>query len=123
VGRIRTLKIKPLSVNRAWQGRRFRSKEYKAYQQEIALKLRKMTLPEPPYTLLLEFGVSNKAADYDNPIKPFQDCLQAYYGFNDSQIYEGVQRKIIVPKGEEYIKFSILPLIDLSHLFAIKKGR
>ena len=76
-----------------------------------------MTLPEPPYTLLLEFGVSNKAADYDNPIKPFQDCLQAFYGFNDSQIYEGVQRKVIVPKGEEYIKFSILPLIDLSHLF------
>jgi hypothetical protein len=28
-----------------------------------------------------------------------------------------VQRKVIVPKGEEYVKFSILPLIDLSHLF------
>ena len=106
--------IKPLSVNVAWQGRRFRSKAYKAYQQEVALKLRKITLPEPPYTLLLEFGVSNKAADYD---KPFQDCLQAFYGFNDSQIYEGVQRKVIVPKGEEYVKFSILPLLDLSHLY------
>ena len=106
--------VKPLSVNQAWQGRRFRSKAYKAYQQEIALKLRKMKLPKPPYTLLLEFGVSNKAADYDNP---FQDCLQDFYGFNDSQIYEGVQRKVVVPKGKEYIKFLILPLVDLSHLF------
>lgn len=57
--------------------------------------------------LYLEFGVSTKLADWDNPIKPFQDVLQKKYDFNDNRIYEATVKKVVVKKGEEYVKFRI----------------
>jgi hypothetical protein len=53
-----------------------------------------------------EFGMS-MASDYDNPVKIFQDVLSKKYGFNDNRIFAGHQYKILVPKGEEFIKFEI----------------
>lgn len=111
--------IKPMSVNVAWQGKRFKTPEYKAYAQHVKLLLKPLELPEPPYTLVFEWGFSNPQADYDNPIKPFQDILQDYYGFNDRDIEVGIQIKRVVPKGEEYVKFRFLPAFDLSALFDI----
>ena len=98
---------KPLSVNEAWQGQRFKTKKYKAYEQEVLLKLRHLTLPEKPYKLILEFGLSNMQADWDNPIKPFVDILQKKYGFNDRDIFEAEVKKVKTAKGEEYIEFDL----------------
>jgi len=111
--------IKPMSVNEAYRGRRFKTEKYKAYEQEVLLRLPKLDLPEPPFTLMFEFGFSNSRADYDNPVKPYQDILQRAYGFDDKLIQQGIQRKVLVSKGEEYVKFRILPLIDLGVLFEI----
>ena len=99
--------IKPLSVNKAWQGRRFKTEVYKQYRKDVASMLTAIKLPEPPYELNLEFGFSSKASDLDNPVKLFQDILSTKYGFNDNQIYRLVVEKRIVKKGEEYIKFLI----------------
>lgn len=99
--------IKPLSVNQAWQGRRFKSLDYKVYSIYVNFLLPKIKLPEPPYMLYIEFGFSSKGSDWDNPIKPFQDCLAEKYGFNDNQVYEAHIVKKIVKKGKEYIKFEI----------------
>ena len=33
------INIKPLSVNKAWQGKRFKTKKYKAFETELLLKL------------------------------------------------------------------------------------
>lgn len=96
--------IKPLSVNDAWQGRRFKTGEYKAYETEMLLRLPAGKLPDPPYRIHYEFGFSNKLADYDNPCKPLGDILQKKYGFNDNDIYEAHIRKVIVKRGKEYIK-------------------
>jgi len=102
-----SLNIKPLSVNRAWQGKRFKSKDYEAYEKLMLLSLPAGKLPEPPYRVFYEFGLSSKLADWDNPCKPTQDCLQKKYGFNDNEIYEAHVRKRIVKKGQEYIKIRI----------------
>ena len=99
--------IKPLSVNVVWQGKRFKTPAYKAYEQEVMLKLKPLRLPEKPYKLVLEFGLSNMQADWDNPIKPFVDILQKKYGFNDRDIHEGIVKKVKTAKGEEYIEFSL----------------
>lgn len=97
-----------MSVNLCWQGRRFKTPEYSRYARDLSLLLpASLKVPEGPLQVEYEFGVSNMQADYDNPIKPFQDVLQAKYGFNDSQIVEAIVRKVKVPKGSEYIKFSI----------------
>ena len=99
--------IKPLSVNEAWRGRRFKTPKYKAYEKAVLLLLPKFDVPEGPLFLFLEFGLSSRAADIDNPVKCFVDCLQKKYGFDDKMIYRLTVQKIIVKKGEEYIKFNV----------------
>jgi Holliday junction resolvase RusA-like endonuclease len=102
------LKISALSVNKAWQGRRFKTKEYKAYEEHLLLILpNKVLIPEGDILLVCEFGVS-KAFDIDNAIKPFQDVLQKKYGFNDNRIIQLLLIKKVVKKGNQYIKFKML---------------
>ena len=100
------IKAKALSVNKCWQGRRFKTQDYKAYEEEILYKLKPLELPEAPYTLFVEVGLSSKLADIDNVAKPFIDILQKKYGFNDKNIYQLVMTKSDVKKGEEYLDFS-----------------
>ncbi|MCK5584056.1 MAG: hypothetical protein KAI33_09700 [Elusimicrobiales bacterium] len=110
------IKIKPLSVNKAWQGRRYKTKEYKAYEKEILYKLPDIKIPEGDLILYLEFGFSSKGSDLSNPIKMFEDILQKKYGFNDNRIYEIQAKKKICNKGAEYIMFWIDKIHDgLSH--------
>ena len=102
--------IKPLSVNKAWQGKRFKTPLYKAYEKELLLKLRALEVPEGKLLLVVTFGLSSKLADWDNPVKPFQDCLQKKYGFDDRRIYKAEVEKVDVKKGEEFIEFEIKQL-------------
>lgn len=99
--------IKPLSVNEAWQGKRYKSDKYNAYEMEMLLRLPPGKLPNPPYRVFYEFGFSNKLCDFDNPCKPLGDILQKKYGFNDNEIYEAHIRKVIVRKGQEYVQVRI----------------
>jgi Holliday junction resolvase RusA-like endonuclease len=101
------LDIKPLSVNEAWKGRRFKSDKYKSYERNVLTLLRPMTIPEGPLELFLEWGFSSAGSDFDNPIKPFTDCLQKKYDFNDNRIVEAHIKKVKVKKGFEYINFEI----------------
>lgn len=101
------VKIKPLSVNQCWQGKRFKTPKYKQYEKALLLMLPKIKLPLPPYKVYYEFGFSNSLSDWDNPIKPFQDVLQKKYNFDDRHIFEATVKKTKVKKGEEYIKFEI----------------
>lgn len=99
--------IKPLSVNDAWQGRRFKTDEYKRYERAMLYLLPSQKLPEPPYKIYYEFGFSSASADYDNPCKPLGDILQKRYHFNDKEIYLATIRKRQVKKGQEYIRVVI----------------
>ena len=102
------VKIKTLSVNEAWQGRRFKSPKYKVYEKELFYLLPKLNFDfTKPCSIFFEFGFSNKANDIDNPIKPILDVMQKKYEFNDKLIYKLEVEKKIVKKGEEYFKFEI----------------
>jgi hypothetical protein len=66
--------IKPLSVNDAWKGKRYKTDVYKQYSRDLTYLLpRNYTLPPPPYEIRLKWGFSSKLSDWDNPIKPTQD--------------------------------------------------
>lgn len=78
------IKIKPLSVNECWQGKRFKTPKYKAYEFELLLLLPKLKL-SPPFNIKITFGIS-ALSDIDNPIKPFLDILQNKYDINDRDI-------------------------------------
>lgn len=105
---IKTIHIKPLSVNKAWQGKRFKTPAYKKYEQDLLFLLPNMTIPNAPYHINIEVAFSSKASDIDNILKPFLDVLQKKYNINDKEIYRLLIEKTIVPKGQEYIKFDII---------------
>ena len=102
------IELKPLSVNQAWQGRRFKSNAYTQYQKDVLTLLRPLKVPDGPLEIYLKWGFSNIGSDFDNPVKPFVDCLQKKYGFNDKWIVRAVIEKTKVPKGEEFIEFELI---------------
>lgn len=101
-----TIDYKPLSVNEAWQGKRFKTDKYKKYERDLLFILPKINIGNIT-GIYLEFGLSSLLADFDNPVKPFVDILQKKYGFNDRDINTATIKKIIMPKGKEYIKFRL----------------
>tara|TARA_R110002167_G_scaffold77312_1_gene214797 strand:- start:1283 stop:1609 length:327 start_codon:yes stop_codon:yes gene_type:complete len=101
------INIKPLSVNQAWKGRRFKSDIYKKYEKELLFMLPNIEIPAGKLELNVTFGLSSKLSDYDNPLKVFQDVLCKKCGFDDRRIYKGVIVKVDVKKGQEFIEFHI----------------
>jgi Holliday junction resolvase RusA-like endonuclease len=100
------IKIKPLSVNDCWCGRRFKTKDYKHYEVCLSLLLpKKMVIPDGLLEVEYTFGLSSKSGDIDNIVKPLTDILQKKYDFNDKRIYRMILRKVDVKKGEEFIEF------------------
>ena len=97
---------KPLSVNEAWQGRRFKTPKYKQWEELLLYTLPKLkSIKEQQIFIYLEYGVSSKNADIDNPNKPTIDVLQKKYNFNDRYIVQLHNKKVLTPKGKEYFCF------------------
>lgn len=102
------IEVKPFSVNNAWQGKRYRTNEYKRFQKDMMLLLPPLKIDfKNPLKVDLVFGFSSKASDIDNPVKPLLDILQKKYGFNDNQIMEMNLKKEVVKKGDEFIQLQI----------------
>jgi Holliday junction resolvase RusA-like endonuclease len=102
-----TLNIKPISINQAFQGRRFKTPVYKSFEKEMLLKMPSLILPKSPFKLTITYGFSNILCDLDNPTKLVTDIMQKKYMFNDRDIYEMVLYKKIVKKGMEYITYKL----------------
>lgn len=108
------INIKPLSTNRLFQGRRFRTRAYDVYKVDVLYLLGAwMPTIYPKMTLHMRVGLSSKNADLDNTLKAFQDILQAKYKFNDSHIYRINAEKTDVAKGSEFIEVELLPFAPL----------
>ena len=102
------INIKPVSVNQAWKGSRFKTKKYKDFEETFSLLLPKLEIPKGYLEIYFEFGLSAFIlSDWDNPIKTAQDVISKKYGFNDNIIVKGIVKKVKVKKGQEYIKFNI----------------
>jgi len=104
---MRKINIKPLSVNECWQGRRFKTKEYKQYEKDLLLMLPNVKLKIQRVSIDIVFDFSNSLCDIDNPLKPFLDILQKKYNINDRDIYKLIVSKEVIKKGNEFIKYQI----------------
>ena len=85
--------------------------KYVNYQNELRDELKGVEWPFEP-AQLLEFeiiaGVSNKAADLDNIVKPLLDTYQGIFEeFNDNKVYYVELHKEIVSKGEEFLRIRV----------------
>ncbi len=100
--------IKPLSVNNAWQGTRFKTKLYKEYEKKLLLMLPIIDVgKDKKLEIYFMFGFSNIQSDLDNPVKLLIDIFQKKYNFNDSFVWRLVVDKQKVEKGKEFIEFDI----------------
>ena len=102
--------IKPVSVNIAFQGRRFKTPQYKKFEQDLLSILPPKNISANRLKVVYRFGFSSKLSDLANPEKLVTDILSKKYGFNDNQIYEMQLFKEIVPKGAEFLEFEITEL-------------
>ncbi len=101
------VRIKPITANRAWKGKRYKTDEYKLYCEALPWLLPKIDLPKPPYQIYFKFGLSNSLADGDNCLKQTQDIIAKHYGFNDKLIFKWIIEKVNVEKGLEFFDFHI----------------
>lgn len=99
--------FKPISLNEAYSGRRYKTEYCKAFVKAVTLMVKPQVLPPPPYKISFIFGVSNMGADWDNPIKLSQDCIAKKLRFNDKLIYKGEAEKVLVLPGKEFIMYKL----------------
>ena len=100
------LKIKPLSVNLAWQGKRFKTPAYKEYEKKVLSMLPNIEIKEFKQ-LKITYGFSNMMSDIDNPTKLVLDIMQKKYGVNDRDLIYLVLHKEKVSKGSEFIEIEM----------------
>ena len=85
--------------------------EYRSYQEEVRDEMMGVEWPyaDTPVTFKIKVGLSSKAADLDNVIKPLLDTFQSIYeDFNDNKVYRIEAEKEIVDKGKEYLNVEVL---------------
>ena len=101
------LKIKPISINEAWRGRRFKTDRYNDFQMLMLSLLPKAEINSFK-RLKLIFGMSNSLSDIDNPVKMTIDCIQKKYGINDRDLIYLELHKVKTEKGAEFIEIEFL---------------
>jgi Holliday junction resolvase RusA-like endonuclease len=84
------VKLKPLTVSKAWQGRRFKTNAYKSWQRDFCLLVGKQTPITGNLSLTLELYLKNdKMSDIDNTLKVIQDSMTLSGMIEDDRfIYE-----------------------------------
>ena len=103
------INIAPLSVNKAWQGRRYRSKEYKDWSAEVLWLIRKQNLTtiKGAVKIKIEWGYKfAKRTDIDNPIKVLLDALTESHVIDDDVNIRQMEIKK-TKSVEPYIKVEI----------------
>lgn len=103
------IQAKPLSVNEAFQGRRFKTRAYIDYEKELAVLIPKhlCTSIEGKLEVHYRFFLKNHAlTDLDNMLKPLNDTLVKLGVIKDDRyIYRKLVEKI--PATENKIEIDI----------------
>jgi len=91
--------VKPMSVNVAWQGRRFKTRVYKNYQECLGWHLKKYCdlKIRDEVEMVVEVHLQNKTyaqSDVDNFLKPLLDTLVEYKVLDNDRFV----RKLTVEK-------------------------
>lgn len=108
----RSLPLKPLSVNAAWKGRRFKTKDYIHFREDFgkvaigSQQIKGMVRVELTFTLTKE---NYSSSDVDNLIKPVLDgIVDRGYIEDDRKIIELTARKQLGPEyAIQFVIFSI----------------
>lgn len=99
--------LKPLSVNEAFQGKRFKTKKCKDFESNFFLFAPKMKKISGAVSIEYRFHLKNhKMTDVDNLVKILQDAIvKCGYIDDDRMIYKSTSEKI--PSKDDMIFFRI----------------
>lgn len=104
------LEIKPMSVNKCWQGKRFKSREYRDYEHDVFLLL---SILKPERLLIGAIEIDYKfylksiwMSDLDNFAKPLTDILVKAQIIPDDRYIAKMTLEKIKSKTD-YIEISI----------------
>jgi Holliday junction resolvase RusA-like endonuclease len=104
--------LPPMSVNKAWKGRRFKTDIYKKFERDVLLMLPHYEIPEGRLGVKIQAGFASAASDIDNIAKPILDILQKRYKFNDNRVYKlELEKKVTGKKGSGYFNFCIWGIV------------
>lgn len=102
------LRLKPLSVNKAYKGRKFRTPEHKLFKDKAHILLKNLNLeplkPKQEFFVIYKFHISANS-DWDNCVKTVQDAICEALKTDDRYISGAYVRKIRVKRGDERIEF------------------
>jgi len=102
--------LKPVSINEAFQGKRFKTQKCKDFEQQFFFLAKKKKMIKGIVEVEYKFHLKNhKMADYDNYIKILQDMIvKCGYIEDDRKIYKATIYKI--KSKTDYIEFKIKKL-------------
>lgn len=103
--------LKPVSVNAAWQGRRFKTQLYKDFEQEmLAIMPRNLCKIPGNYAIHLKFFLKNaRACDLSNFIKTTEDIIVKAGIVDDDRFCWHMTVEKFKSK-ENYLEFGIISL-------------
>ena len=84
----------------------FKTADYKRFQEDMAMILMGESWPfkDKPVLFIVYAGLSNKASDLDNVIKPLLDTYQNIFEeFNDKTVQGIILQRDRVKRGGEYL--------------------
>lgn len=104
------LNIKPISINAAFQGRRFKTRVCNQYCHALSLMLPNKKVEADYYEIHFKFYLKNFAmTDEDNLVKLLQDCIVAKGIIKDDRrIVKHILEKF--PSTFDRIEWEILPV-------------
>ncbi len=104
------IELKPISINEAFQGKRFKTKKCKDFENDFMLLAPKRKMIKGRVEVKYKFYMKNHSrADYDNVIKVVQDLIvECGYIEDDRKIYKATIYKIPSDKDYMDIKIKIL---------------
>lgn len=106
-----TINIKPLSVNEAYKGRKYKTTKCDVFKNTFkSVMPDKIDVPKGYLSIHFIFGLSSKSGDGDNCVKISQDCIAEKYKFNDKLIKRWIIEVENVKKGNEFISFNLTKL-------------
>ena len=101
------LKAKALSVNKCWQGRRFKTQDYKDYEKELTALLtpyRRFKTLEGNLIIDIVFHLKRASTtDFDNLLKPLFDILVKNKIISDDRFIWDMKVKKIKSKEDKII--------------------
>lgn len=109
------IEIKPLSINKAFQGRRFKTTECKKYEQEFLFLLPKKEKITGKVGIILTFFLHHPLmSDMDNYLKLILDMLKKGEYIQDDRYFyfEQLQKRMIPKKEPERVKITIFKFIE-----------